>query len=1218
MDLNMTSNEPVIVKKSIDVFISYSSKDKNIAFKLCKQIEKNDLKCWIAPRDVGPGHFAESILDGIDRSKSFLLIFSSYSNESEHVLREVNHALSNKLPIIPVRVDNTDPTGSMKYYVSTVHWFDILEISTSNKTKILIEVIKLVIHNNNTPFKELITNVERNQKKSVKIKRIKIISSILLLIAIFSFEHPRNELNNSLEKIYVKFSKEEKKENIFSQTTNLSPYFLMPNPSYKEFSLFMENLEHPRKEYYNDFIKIKNRIEKTNIFITLDSELYLAGSRRLSIDLLSDLKKINNKSPNSIISFYVILLQMYFGNTKIENITNSLQNIKSKGYLIYSDDLENIAIAMQSKDLKKINNNNKLLSPKYYLDLNYQDKITNIDLLREMNYTVSSYLLILKSNLFTEEEKIKSAKFFLNTKNSELNGKIILNSYLNLTSEKSTNEALRLFEIYPTNFKYQVYLLTLFSLNEKITIEKHKEIISRQNNFLKNRDIINLNIETILKKIKTEETDISSLFDLFLKNQHLFGRELKIIRLTKQLLDEGSICSINENLYNLSFFLYLQNIPNLNKVSFSENREIPIAIFDIPLLYKEHGLNYTKCLEENKNLPLDIESFNLDPELTKHFIINGVKNVIDDFNKQKLKAFDEKKIMEAMSTAINCLSDRSQCEKLMDYIPELSGLVEDYFEKFKDDNYPIIISSLIDSIKNIYLVNQEDILLGKINLSTFIDLFIEDLNSNKDIKLDEASCYIIYSYEDYTKYFEDFRKKLFYGIKKSECLPFKKLYNQHRDLILYNIKKTVLANEVKNINIPLDQKKLGKLSSDLDVRLLNLLSPSFYEKHSPDQLTSLINKYHEDLDSSLVSNIILFYLAEISSKIELSISDSKYLVLSEMVRTKQGTYIYEFNNDGLLKKELGPISLANYIPQKILSESDFSPEINIHYGFNHLKIYNKLVKSGISIQFSNLGYIDDTLLIFRLLNLSNFFEREKLNKIEIRNYLTTNYSSYKVLVLLTSFIQKTTGSDDFWAYDEIIKIYEELYVKNEFNLYDRNIFYGNIVYIASMHGHYEKAISLINIKINKMNTKPNYNPGEDYLSLSLLNDIKENKKSSNSYYKKAQSFFMKNIDTKSSDFTPYINLFYLNLFNNEKFDSALENIFLSKFNTNKMALTNYFALKSISDISFGKTIDTDFIKELQPTLNWQKTYIWAKNLSDKSIEKKLMNLLDFFQTQGNH
>lgn len=37
------------------IFISYSSKDKNVADALCHYLEERGVPCWIAPRDILPG-----------------------------------------------------------------------------------------------------------------------------------------------------------------------------------------------------------------------------------------------------------------------------------------------------------------------------------------------------------------------------------------------------------------------------------------------------------------------------------------------------------------------------------------------------------------------------------------------------------------------------------------------------------------------------------------------------------------------------------------------------------------------------------------------------------------------------------------------------------------------------------------------------------------------------------------------------------------------------------------------------------------------------------------------------------------------------------------------------------------------------------------------------------------------------------------------------------
>jgi hypothetical protein len=77
-----------------DVFISYSNMDKKAADAVCSIMEQNGIRCWMAPRDITPGFpFAEAIIDGIKGSKVFVLIYSTNSNNSSQVIKEVDRAV---------------------------------------------------------------------------------------------------------------------------------------------------------------------------------------------------------------------------------------------------------------------------------------------------------------------------------------------------------------------------------------------------------------------------------------------------------------------------------------------------------------------------------------------------------------------------------------------------------------------------------------------------------------------------------------------------------------------------------------------------------------------------------------------------------------------------------------------------------------------------------------------------------------------------------------------------------------------------------------------------------------------------------------------------------------------------------------------------------------------------------------------------------------------
>ena len=104
-------------------FISHSSQDAAFAQNLTRLLEAQQIKCWIAPRDIPAGHdYASAIIEAIIKSQCIALIFSSHANASPHVLREVERAITYRRPIVPMRKDQTMPTGSFDYLLATLQW----------------------------------------------------------------------------------------------------------------------------------------------------------------------------------------------------------------------------------------------------------------------------------------------------------------------------------------------------------------------------------------------------------------------------------------------------------------------------------------------------------------------------------------------------------------------------------------------------------------------------------------------------------------------------------------------------------------------------------------------------------------------------------------------------------------------------------------------------------------------------------------------------------------------------------------------------------------------------------------------------------------------------------------------------------------------------------------------------------------------------------------
>lgn len=108
-----------------EVFISYSSVNKQTAQAICHALESNKIKCWIAPRDIKPGdEYADTIEEAITSCKVFLIVFSETSQISRWVRSELNIGFSSNKPIIPFRIDPTDLRGSMRLMLNDKHWLD--------------------------------------------------------------------------------------------------------------------------------------------------------------------------------------------------------------------------------------------------------------------------------------------------------------------------------------------------------------------------------------------------------------------------------------------------------------------------------------------------------------------------------------------------------------------------------------------------------------------------------------------------------------------------------------------------------------------------------------------------------------------------------------------------------------------------------------------------------------------------------------------------------------------------------------------------------------------------------------------------------------------------------------------------------------------------------------------------------------------------------------
>lgn len=128
-----------------DIFVSYASPDRDVAFRIVGFLEQNGISCWVAPRDVGPGaDYGQSIIDAIEQSRALVLILSDQSNDSQFVKKEVERAVSKTKPVLPVRIREVTPSGSLEFFISTAQWVDAWKSPMEQHLLPLVNAIKAI------------------------------------------------------------------------------------------------------------------------------------------------------------------------------------------------------------------------------------------------------------------------------------------------------------------------------------------------------------------------------------------------------------------------------------------------------------------------------------------------------------------------------------------------------------------------------------------------------------------------------------------------------------------------------------------------------------------------------------------------------------------------------------------------------------------------------------------------------------------------------------------------------------------------------------------------------------------------------------------------------------------------------------------------------------------------------------------------------------------
>lgn len=124
-----------------DVFVSYSSKNFEIAQLIFDKLVAESVKCWMAPQSLSGGDEYDDIIDEAIRDcRIFVLVYSEQAVNSRWVNSELTLAFDYYKHIIPFKIDQTILEGRMKVKLCRSHLIDAFPEAASKISELVKSV----------------------------------------------------------------------------------------------------------------------------------------------------------------------------------------------------------------------------------------------------------------------------------------------------------------------------------------------------------------------------------------------------------------------------------------------------------------------------------------------------------------------------------------------------------------------------------------------------------------------------------------------------------------------------------------------------------------------------------------------------------------------------------------------------------------------------------------------------------------------------------------------------------------------------------------------------------------------------------------------------------------------------------------------------------------------------------------------------------------------
>src|SRR5882724_1691317 len=127
-----------------EIFISYRRADAAWALLLHAQLQAEGVEAWYDAQ-VGAGQdWRSATAKALQASRVFVLLFSQAAAGSEDIAKELAAAIYSKKLVVPVRIENIEPTGAFLYELASRNWVNAFENTEAKLAELAQSLATLV------------------------------------------------------------------------------------------------------------------------------------------------------------------------------------------------------------------------------------------------------------------------------------------------------------------------------------------------------------------------------------------------------------------------------------------------------------------------------------------------------------------------------------------------------------------------------------------------------------------------------------------------------------------------------------------------------------------------------------------------------------------------------------------------------------------------------------------------------------------------------------------------------------------------------------------------------------------------------------------------------------------------------------------------------------------------------------------------------------------